>query len=153
MRKESIIEIDMIKISQYTKIWGLYMKKVLLCLLTLLALIFTGCTSMEKKSEVTGKTYTMVSPYANQNLTLTFTEDQISGYAGINRFFGPYKIKGENLELGPLGMTRMAGPLPEMKREDYLMEIINAADKIQVKGEFLTIFSKNGDSLKYKLQK
>lgn len=129
------------------------MKKILLGLMMVFTVLFTGCSALVKKPDVSGKTYVMVAPYANQDLTLTFTEDQVAGYAGINRFFGPYQIKGEELLLGPLGMTRMAGPLPEMKREDYLMDIFNNANKIQTQGEFLIITSKDGKSLKYRAVK
>lgn len=122
---------------------------------TLLALtiIFTGCTSLTGKSSVEGKTYTMVSPYMNPEITLTFQDGQIAGYAGVNRFFGGYTLKGEELELGALGMTRMAGPIAEMEREDFIISVYNEAEKLVSEGEFITITSKDGKSLRYKIKK
>lgn len=129
------------------------MKKIFTLAFLTLTMIFTGCTALSGKSSVEGKTYTMVSPYVNSEMTLSFHEGQIAGFAGVNRFFGPYKLKGEVLELGALGMTRMAGPLPEMQKEDFVISVFNGAEKLVPQGEFITITSKDGKSLKYRIKK
>lgn len=129
------------------------MKKIFMFTFLALTMIFTGCTALSGKSSVEGKTYTMVSPYVNPEMTLSFQDGQIAGFSGVNRFFGPYKLKGENLELGALGMTRMAGPVSEMEREDFIISVFNGAEKLLPQGEFITITSKDGKSLKYRIQK
>ncbi|MGL4980403.1 MAG: META domain-containing protein [Fusobacteriaceae bacterium] len=129
------------------------MKKIFTLALLTLTMILTGCTALSGKSSLEGKTYTMVAPYVNSELTLSFQDGQIAGFAGVNRFFGPYKLKGENLELGALGMTRMAGPLPEMQKEDFVISIFNEAKTLVTQGEFITITAKDGKSLKYKIKK
>jgi heat shock protein HslJ len=40
------------------------------------------------------------------SVTLNQAEDRATGYSGCNEFFGSYKLKGEALAFGPLGMTR-----------------------------------------------
>lgn len=43
-------------------------------------------------------------------ISIEFSADnRVSGFAGVNRFFGPYLVSGTSLKLGPLGATMMAG--------------------------------------------
>lgn len=43
-------------------------------------------------------------------IAIEFSADnRVSGFAGVNRFFGPYLVSGTSLKLGPLGATMMAG--------------------------------------------
>ena len=40
----------------------------------------------------------------------------MNGCTSINRFFGNYKLKGDSLEFGNIGLTKMMGPTPETER-------------------------------------
>jgi heat shock protein HslJ len=43
-------------------------------------------------------------------ISIEFSADRrVGGFAGVNRFFGPYLVSGTSLKLGPLGTTMMAG--------------------------------------------
>jgi len=66
-----------------------------------------ACTSIEGYGMPTGETPT-IEFAANGNF---------SGYAGVNRYFGLSKIKGEKLSLGDIGATKMAGTPERMALE------------------------------------
>src|SRR5262249_24559097 len=42
---------------------------------------------------------------------------QLAGHGGCNRFFGQYKISGNEISIGPVGATRMACAEPVMVLE------------------------------------
>ena len=44
-------------------------------------------------------------------------DGRASGWAGVNRFTGSYALEGATLTIGPLAMTRMAGPPERMEQE------------------------------------
>lgn len=69
---------------------------------------------------------------------------QLSGMAGVNRFFGDYSFApGEGaiggLTIGQLGSTRMAGPPEMMEFEAALLETLKTARTVRRDGETLVI--------------
>jgi heat shock protein HslJ len=42
---------------------------------------------------------------------------RLAGHGGCNRFFGQYKISGNEISIGPVGATRMACAEPVIARE------------------------------------
>jgi heat shock protein HslJ len=52
--------------------------------------------------------------------TIAFVEGRVTGWAGVNRFAGSYALEGAALTVGPLAMTRMAGPPERMHQEARL---------------------------------
>ena len=59
----------------------------------------------------------LVEPVAD----LTFGDDgRVTGCATINRLFGPYSLSGDELVVGPLAGTMMAGPPEAMAQEQRL---------------------------------
>ena len=62
-----------------------------------------------------------------EQITLSFTENEINGNAGINNYFGSYKISNDNISIQGIGATEMAGP-------DNLMRI---------EGEYLALLENN----------
>lgn len=53
-------------------------------------------------------------------------EARVAGHAGVNRFAGDYALADGILTLGPLAMTRMAGPPERMDRESRLVALLGA---------------------------
>ncbi len=54
-------------------------------------------------------------------------EGELTGHGGCNSFFGSYSITGDRIEIGPLGVTRMACPEPVSTREfEFLASLENA---------------------------
>ena len=56
----------------------------------------------------------------------------------FNRCFGKYELKGKELELKNLGMTRMA--CPDMQYEDAFVKMLDEVDRFEIKGAELTLF-------------
>ena len=63
--------------------------------------------------------------------TLEFNaaDTMVAGRTNCNRFFGKYELKGKELELKNLGMTRMACP-----------DMLDEVDRFEIKGAELTLF-------------
>ena len=72
--------------------------------------------------------------------TLTFNaaDTMVNGRTNCNRFFGKYELKGKELELKNLGMTRMA--CPDMQYEDAFVKMLDEVDRFEIKGAELTLF-------------
>lgn len=71
----------------------------------------------------------MVAPDDRAEASLLIDGDLIAGTMGVNRFTGQI---GDDLPVGPLAMTRMAGPEEIMRQEDTLLEHLQAADTVEV---------------------
>lgn len=71
---------------------------------------------------------------------LAFTrEGHVAGSTGINRFSGGYSLAGNVLTVGPLLMTRMAGPEALMDQERRFVEALEGATTVIVEGDTLTV--------------
>ena len=66
--------------------------------------------------------------------TLEFNaaDTMVAGRTNCNRFFGKYELKGKELELKNLGMTRMA--CPDMQYEDAFVKMLDEVDRFEIEG-------------------
>jgi heat shock protein HslJ len=72
----------------------------------------------------------LVEPVASTGeATMTIEGDRISGTMGVNRFTG--RLRGV-LPIGPMAVTRMAGPPEMMAQEDALLAHLQEADHFEV---------------------
>ncbi len=63
---------------------------------------------------------------------------QVNGFAGCNRFFGPYEQGGDNvLSFGNLGSTMMA--CPDMSVEQTLFAVFAQVDGYAILGDTLSL--------------
>ena len=70
----------------------------------------------------------VVSVAVDSELTLEFGADgQVSGNSGVNTFSGTYEYDGNTLSIGPLAMTRMAGPPELMEQETLYLAALEAS--------------------------
>lgn len=126
------------------------MKKLFLVVLT--GLFLVACSGISKKSsplEVVGKTYELEGTIAESSVDITFEEDQLSGSAGVNRYFAPYLIKGDSLSVSVVGTTRRMGPEDLMAQEMEFVKMLQNAKSIKVEGEQLTITTKDGKEMTF----
>lgn len=74
------------------------------------------------------------------SFTLQFNaaDTLVSGRTNCNRFFGKYELKGKKLDLGNMGMTRMA--CPDMQYEDAFVKMLDEVERYEIKGSLLTLF-------------
>lgn len=67
-----------------------------------------------------------------EQITLSFTENEINGNAGINNYFGTYKISSDNISISGIGATEMAGPDNLMRIEGEYLDLLEHVKKIKL---------------------
>ena len=67
-----------------------------------------------------------------EQITLSFTENEINGNAGINNYSGSYKISNDNISIQGIGATEMAGPDNLMKIEGEYLALLENVKKIKL---------------------
>ena len=67
-----------------------------------------------------------------EQITLSFTENEINGNAGINNYFGSYKIIDENIIIEGIGATEMAGADNLMRIEGEYLALLENVKKIKL---------------------
>lgn len=78
----------------------------------------------------------MVIPDDRSEASLTFDGSIVSGSMGLNRFSGQVHAQ---FPIGPLAMTRMAGPPELMRQEDIILEHLQEADTVEVTEDGMTL--------------
>lgn len=68
-------------------------------------------------------------------------DDRVSGHTGVNRFSGSYALAGDTLTVGPLAMTRMAGPPENTFQEGRLVAALTEPLAVAADGDALTLTS------------
>lgn len=109
------------------------MKSLFVCL-CIASLAFGGCKSKKDTLQLEGfkwilKTLNGKEVTSTPSGTEIFfyfnaAENRVNGRVACNRFFGHYKIDGENLKFSPLGATKMACP----NDSEWEMEFFTALD-------------------------
>ncbi|MBP6062838.1 MAG: META domain-containing protein [Fusobacteriaceae bacterium] len=138
------------------------MKKLnlLIILLSILCLTtFTSCSSLEASKKVSiekqlnNEKFLLISPYLSNRIFIAFADNRVNGYSGVNRFMGGYKINGDNISMGPLASTMMAGPVEDMVRETYILSVLNSATKVSFNEDVVTFSTEDNQFLKFKKTK
>lgn len=139
-------------------------KKVLLsvvaALVLIIAIVFLYksnriCSMFSKQlpfSSIINKEYIYVGndmentmSYSDDNgdsINITFSNDGVFGFGGVNRYFAGYKITddGKTIEFSPIGSTMMAGPEDRMKMESDYFATLNKVNQFKVyKGKLILI--------------
>ena len=73
-----------------------------------------------------------------QPVTMDFQGSRVAGCAGVNRYFGSFKLTSGSIKFGPLGSTMMAGP--DLAYEQFVLEMLNTADRVEVLHGELQLF-------------
>ena len=86
--------------------------------------------------------------------TLSFNEDnQISGSAGCNQYFGSYELKEGSFTVTGIGATKKMCAENVMTQEDNFLTTLDAANSMKLFGSNLVIYSDEViDKLKFKQQ-
>ena len=70
----------------------------------------------------------------------------VHGNTSINYFFGDYKLSGETLEFGNIGLTKMMGPTPDTERA--VVDALNKGVKVAFEdNDNASILSKDGSAV------
>jgi len=96
-------------------------------------------------TEVGGSPVSTMAGEKQPHMLLDPAENQASGFAGCNHFFGSYELDGSSLTFGPMGATRMACPDLETGLEASVFEALENTRKWEKgKGELLLL---DGDAV------
>ena len=113
------------------------MKKYFAAAALLMMMAACGSAGQDKKLE--GTTWKLAKMEAIPAAAVGKEADfLVAGRTNCNRFFGKYELKGKELELKNLGMTRMA--CPDMQYEDAFVKMLDEVDRFEIKGAELTLF-------------
>jgi heat shock protein HslJ len=81
-------------------------------------------------------------------VTLSLDMDQLklSGSGGCNRLFGNFRLDGEVVKVGPVGLTKRFCVRPNgvMEQESRYVRILQAVDRFHLSGDTLTADGENG---------
>lgn len=110
-------------------------------------LSLASCTFL---NDVAGNEYKLVSPKYPIDVTLGLNKK--GGYYGgaLNRYFGTYKIKGDDIEFGQMASTKMAGAPEDMKAEDEYFKGISGSLKINTNEDKLILKNQSGQEFVFK---
>ena len=74
-------------------------------------------------------------------------DGSIKGRGGCNNFFGSLEQTESGIEIGPLGVTRMACPPPIMNRETAFLEALQKTRDFQANDESMRLLDDEGNVL------
>lgn len=72
---------------------------------------------------------------------------RVTGYSGVNNFFGGYETSGEGLRLSRLASTRRAGPPELMTLEAAFLKALAATTSYRITGDRLELLDASGGAL------
>lgn len=91
---------------------------------------------------------------AKFKITIEFTADEVSGFAGVNRYMGSYETASDGtIKFGPLATTKMAGTPEAMAAEAAYLRALEAANHYSADKSELTLVDPLGVTLEYKAAK
>ena len=84
------------------------------------------------------------------DVSITFDEEQLSGQAPVNRYFGPFTATDDgHIDIGPVASTMMAGDPALMKSERKYLELLERVDTFDSNGMELTLRAGRETVLRY----
>jgi heat shock protein HslJ len=81
-----------------------------------------------------GTAVTVTNDRVRPTLQFESQSKRAMGMAGVNRFTGGYTIEGSALKLGPLILTKMAGPPEQMEIEARFVRALEAVTQWRISG-------------------
>ena len=104
-------------------------------------------------TELGGSSVVSMATDDQPSMVLDPAQNQVSGFAGCNTFFGSYERDGASLKFGPLGVSRMACPDFETRLETNVLDALAATRKWQKEGNRLLLFDGNGVLARFSQEK
>ena len=91
---------------------------------------------------------TTVSGQDIRTITLKFDDPgNISGFGGVNSYFGTCTMDGNTISIGPLGSTKMAGPESLMTLEQLYFNLLSSATGVSLSGDSLSLTNNEGTAV------
>lgn len=118
------------------------MKKLMIAAI----LILCGITACGDKTDpdyimntIDKKTYVLVSPFGDKNITISFNGNKISGFSGVNRYMGSVNAAKNGFVFSDISTTRMAGDHKSASIEKEYIANLRASSKIYVNNKEIRI--------------
>ena len=111
-----------------------------------------GCASQPARLD--GPSWRLVAwsissqPASDFEITARFADGGVSGRSAVNTYRATATIgPGNTLAVGPVAMTRMAGPEPAMRAEKAYLELLGDAATWRIESGQLTLLDSRGIEL------
>ena len=85
----------------------------------------------------------------NTKITVSFSGNKISGFSGINRYNGTYRVRNNTTLSTDIITTLMGGSEELMNFEMVFLDILQSSPKINYNKGTLTLKNSNGDTLSF----
>jgi heat shock protein HslJ len=89
----------------------------------------------------------IVSTWIDVEISATFANGQVKGFAGCNQYFASYEADGVALIIGPSGSTKKMCEDERMQREGDFFEALGAVAGYTIKTDTLTLSDADGKPL------
>lgn len=89
----------------------------------------------------------VVSMAADSEITTTFVDGSVAGYAGCNQYSAPYTVTDNQITLGPIVSTKMACEGEQGEREATFLAALQQTAGYEIERDSLTLFDVNGNAL------
>lgn len=88
---------------------------------------------------------------APNEITLTFSDGQVSGNSGCNSFGGSYSVNGDKIQFSQLASTMMACMEPEgiMEQEQVILQYLNQVQTYRFEDGKLVLVVSDQETLTY----
>ena len=96
------------------------------------------------------KTYILDNLYKNENITIIFDKNGISGKGVINKYNAFFSLNDKNIQIKNISTTKMTGPEYLMNIENEYLNLLSNAENIEIRGNILTIKTKDNKELIFK---
>ena len=120
------------------------MRKIFLILFT--SIFVSACSSSQLR---TNKSYTMVSPYFNNSLSIVFFKNKFSGQSTINKFSGDYSLSGNSIIIKNFLHTQEVGIFSKTLQENYIFEVLKNANSLIITDNEIILQTSDQKCLKY----
>ena len=98
-----------------------------------------------------GKIYTL-NNFGKNTINIMFNRNKITGKSTINTYEAIFDIEDTKIKISDIEATKMKGPNNLMKDENEYFELLANAEDINIKGDILTIKTKDNKELIFKEQ-
>ncbi len=94
-------------------------------------------------TELNGKAVAAAGKREAQSLKFDAEKKRVTGFAGVNRFFGGYERDGDKLKFDRLASTRMGGPPEAMKSEQAFIKALGDVSQWRIVDGVLELMQKD----------
>jgi heat shock protein HslJ len=108
------------------------------------AIAVTSASAADRLSSLAGSEWGFEQ---GSDTYIQFSEKDVSGFSGCNRFRGTYTYADGKLSFGPLAGTRMACPPEQMETERKILQFLEATTTAEATHKTLTLQDGTGATL------